>query len=63
MGLVKRKIFIKQYLKRLKELLERYLPEADEEVQMVKITKLIETGEIRHIDDVISHTKGEGNGN
>ena len=56
MGLVKRKIFIKQYLKRLKELLERYLPEEDKEAEMVKIAGLVMSGEVRHIDDVVKQT-------
>jgi len=56
MALVKRKTFVKQYLKRLKVLLERYLPEKDEEEEMIKIAGLVMSGEIRHIDKAVKET-------
>ncbi|MCK5161636.1 MAG: hypothetical protein KAQ99_08700 [Candidatus Aureabacteria bacterium] len=55
MGKISRETFINQYFKRLKNLLERYLPENDEESEMIKIANLIESGETRHIDETIKN--------
>ena len=59
MAKVKKQTFIKQHLKHWKELLERFLPEEDDEMEMIKITRLIETGEIRHIEEAQKGVKNE----
>ena len=59
MALVKKQVFIEQYLKHFKELLGRFLPDEDCEFDMLKMSRLIITGEIRHIEEA---QKGVKNG-